>query len=155
MITIKPVNQNDAPLLRHLATLCPPLDVHTPYTYWVMATYFGEYSFIAYDDGKPIGYIMNLKKDNTLFIWQIGIIPDYRKQGISQRLIGKAVRAALKSGCTSAQVTIAPENIDSYCAFKHYCLNNKFSFENISTAHITDLDDENFVENEKVYEIKF
>src|SRR5690606_20196666 len=46
-LRIRPTGPDDATLLRSLARRCPPLDLHTPYTYWVQATYFGDTCFVA------------------------------------------------------------------------------------------------------------
>ena len=153
-ITIRPVTQDDAPLLRHLAVNCPPLDVHTQYTYWVIASYYGNHCFIALYDNKPIGFITSVKNDDTLFIWQIGILEEYREKNISQLLIDSVIKTMKKSKIKTAAVTIAVENLNSFFAFKNYCEKNGFSFENVSTAHVTDFDDPDFVEDEKMYLIR-
>ena len=86
-IFLKKVDENDFSIMKHLALKCPPLDVHTSYTYWVVSKLFGEYCFLAKDGEKPIGYIMCVRNDSVLLIWQIGILKEYRTKGISRLLI--------------------------------------------------------------------
>ena len=72
-LMIRQVQPEDATLLRELARRCPPLDVHTHYTYWVIARYFGKNSFIAEQEGRGAAYITSVENNDTLLIWQIGI----------------------------------------------------------------------------------
>ncbi len=127
-ITFRHVKEGDAALLRHLALNCPPLDVHTPYTYWINACFFGTYSFLAYDMKKPIGYIMCLPKDDLLFVWQIGLLDEYRGKKLSYSLIKLAFENAENCGIKKMAVTIAPDNLASYNAFKNYCVENGYTF---------------------------
>lgn len=39
---IRNVTERDTETLMNLAKNNPPLDVHTPYTYWVIAKYFSR-----------------------------------------------------------------------------------------------------------------
>ena len=61
-------DENDAPLIQELARKCPPLDVHTVYTYWVICKFFSESCIIAEDNGVPFAYITAVETDDTVFI---------------------------------------------------------------------------------------
>ena len=98
MITLRNAAGSDAGLLRHMARSCPPLDLHTSYTYWVAAEYFGSGSYILEDDGICAGYIMTVQTPETIFVWQIGILPEYRGRGLSRRLIDRVLDDAAASG---------------------------------------------------------
>lgn len=87
MCNLRSVKEKDASTLRFLAMHCAPLDVHTPYTYWVVAKHYGEGSFILEDNKNPIGFIMTVETSSSLFVWQIGILNGYRGKGLSQKLI--------------------------------------------------------------------
>ena len=52
-------------------------------------------------------------------------------------------------------VTIAPDNTQSYNAFKKYCNNHNLIFVPTLVLEITDFQDKNFYEKESVYKIKF
>ncbi|MDR0488044.1 MAG: GNAT family N-acetyltransferase [Propionibacteriaceae bacterium] len=32
-------------------------------------------------DGTAVGFIMAIKRNSTVLLWQIGILPQYRRQG--------------------------------------------------------------------------
>ena len=153
-ITVKSASSKDAAILRHLAKICPPLDVHTQYTYWAVAEYFGDCCFIAYNDEEPIGYIMCIRNDEVFFVWQIGIVKEYRGKGISSLLIKKAFERAESTNYGLISVTIAKENNESFRAFSKYCEKNGYSFDAVETVQVTDLDDPSFSEAEVMYHIR-
>lgn len=149
-ITIRNVEKTDNALLRHLAKQCPALDLHTQYTYWVNTYYFNKSSFILEDDGKPIGYIMTLNTPDVIFIWQIGIIKEYRGKGLSYKLIS-AVMEYAKSINKPIEVTIASSNKSSFNAFKSAALKQNLKMIKSDVINIIDLDDDTFSENEIKY----
>jgi len=153
---IRPVQESDAALLRHLAKSCPPLDVHTPYTYWVIAALYGEYCFLAYEKGgSPIGYVTCVKTDDSLFIWQIGILEAYRGRGLSRLLLDKVFKKAeSERERPTLGVTIAKDNQNSYYAFHNYCRDHGYTFSPERTATVTDLDDPLFLEEEVFYRME-
>ena len=149
-ITIRNVQKTDNALLRHLAKQCPSLDLHTQYTYWATAYYFNKSSFILEDDGKPIGYIMALNTPDVIFIWQIGIVKEYRGKGLSCELIS-AVMEYAKSINKPIEVTIASNNKSSFNAFKSATLKQNLKMIKSDEINIIDLDDDAFSENEIKY----
>ena len=152
-IVVKNVESGESAVLRHLAVKCPPLDVHTPYTYWVISEFFGDCSYIARDGETPIGFITCIKNNAKMLIWQIGILEEYRSKGISYILIDKALTNATMQGLADVYVTIAEDNKSSYYAFKNYCAKNGYSFEKVGLAEIADLDEKDFSETEVIYRI--
>ena len=149
-ITIRNVEKTDNALLRHLAKQCPTLDLHTQYTYWVNTYYFNKSSFILEDDGKLIGYIMAINTSDVIFIWQIGVIKEYRGKGLSYKLIS-AVMEYAKSINKPIEVTIASNNKSSFNAFKSAALKQNLKMIKSDEINIIDLDDDTFSENEIKY----
>ena len=147
MYKIRNITERDAAVLRFLAQNCPPLGVHTHYTYWVVAKYYSEGGYILENDGNPVGYIMTVDAPSAIFIWQIGILSEHRRKGLSQMLIEAVVRYANKVS-KNLEVTIAADNVSSYCAFHCFCLKNKITFEKIDNVNIRDLYDTVFKESE-------
>lgn len=151
-LEIRSVNESDAPLLKHLATLCPPLDVHTPYTYWVIARFFGNHSFLATYNGEYVGYITSAGNSSELLIWQIGLLESYRKKGCSYKLI-EAVFDSLEESTKNVYVSIAKENMDSYSAFHSFCKKKGYTLKSLDTVTIPDMDCKDFLEVETLYQI--
>lgn len=153
-IAVRNITKEDGPILRKLASDCGPLDVHTPYTYWVVSSFFGETGFVLEEEEKPIGYIMNLQKNDILFIWQIGILSEYRGNKFTRKLLDAVFKYARENGIKEILVTIASENKTSYFSFEKYCQLNKMVFEKAKEVKITDLIDEGFCECEIMYRIE-
>lgn len=153
MCKLRHVEEKDAPSLRFLAMHCAPLDVHTPYTYWVVANHYGDGSFILEDNGKPIGFIMTVETASFLFVWQIGVLHEYRGKGLSQILI-EAVFGYAAQKQKNMEVTIAEDNIASYSAFSHFCNHKNIRFDEVRLVEVRDLEDHSIKEDEIMYRIK-
>lgn len=121
-IDIRNVDPDEGALLRSLAAQCAPLDLHTPYTYWVIAHYYSQSCFTLTDDGEPVGFITSLVQGDRGFIWQIGLLAPYRKRGLSQMLIDAVVSAFSRNGIKEVELTISDDNPDSFGAFSSYCV---------------------------------
>ena len=150
MPAIRNVTANDGAIMRKLAHECGTLDLHTPYTYWVNACYQSESCFVAEEDGKPIGYIMAVDAPDVVFIWQIGIVPEWRGKGLADRLITKCVDYATKKN-KNIEVTIAADNRASYRAFKKACDKRNIAMQHIGSVDIADMIDPAFTEKENRY----
>ena len=149
-IVLRKVTADDFSLLHELASKCEPLDIHTPYTYWVITHYYSDFCFILEDNGEPVGFITALINGKCGFIWQIGILQEYRGKRLSSKLIDSVFSSFLKEGINSVQVTISPDNQNSYNAFSKYCNAKGYSFQRISNELIKDGDT---VHTETVYQI--
>ena len=150
MYSLRNVTENDAATLRSLAKRCPPLDLHTPYTYWVIAKYFSDSSFILEQDGHPVGFITALDTPSGVFVWQIGILEDHRGSGLSRLLID-AVFDYARGASKRIEVTIAEKNTESKAAFMSACENAGGVMEAVGRVVVRDIDDPDFCEEETCY----
>lgn len=150
-MTIRNVHQKNHVLLQKLAKECKPLDVHTPYTYWVNATYHSKCSFILEDASEPVGYLMAIETPEIIFLWQIGIIPTLRKKGYSHILIDSCVEYAKSTG-KDIELTIDALNQNSNEAFKAYCSKHEYRMEELKEQAICD-DADDLYEKEVLYHI--
>lgn len=146
-MTIRNVNESDAELLQELAWKCDDVDIHTIYTYWVICRYFSNISFLMFDNGKPVGYIMAVENTKEVLIWQIGILKEYRKQKLSYSLIDAVMANCYKD----VYVSIADSNISSKSAFRSYAAKNNYLFEAAGRIDLCGLDT---TENERVYKLR-
>ena len=153
MYTVRNVTENDCGILRFLASKCGPLDVHTPYTYWVASCYYGKSSFILEHDGEPIGFIMSVDTPDAVFIWQIGVLSNYRRKNLSCELISKCFAYARNAG-KDLEATIAKDNLPSYNALRRACEKHNFTIEQLEEVVIHDMSDDSFEEKEIRYRIR-
>ena len=151
--SIRSVTTEDAGVLHSLATQCPPLDVHTPYTYWVLTHMFADGCFVAEVDGNPIGFITTVRKNSVAFLWQIGVTEAHRGTGLATRLLAEVVSWARSLNITAVQLSIDPANVASTMAFTSFCAANELSLRRIGTLDLTIESDPTFVEHEDIFEI--
>lgn len=150
MYKIRNITEKDSSVLHYLAKRCYPLDVHTNYTYWVIAKYYGECSYIIEYNGVPVGYIISVDTPSVLFVWQIALLKEHRGNRLSAILIEAVVQCA-KRLSKNLELTIAPDNASSYFSFNNYCLKNQIIFKEIGEVDIHDPDNPDFHEYEKKY----
>lgn len=119
-IIIEKVTSFDDVILKDLASRCKPLDIHTQYTYWVMCNYCQECSNIIKVNDEIAGFIMCVTNNDVIFIWQVGVLPEFRRKGLSQMLIEEVFESA-KYQNKKIQFTVLEENKASYNSFKKLC----------------------------------
>ena len=152
---IRNVNANDYSILRTLSCENKPLDLHTPYTYWVCCNYYSQYCFILEHNDTPVGYIMSITNKDCVFVWQIAVSENFRGHNLSRILIGAVVKKAVSDGYSELLVTIAPENKASYYYFYSYSKSKNFTFKKIGSLHVEDKQ-ENILqtEHETIYKME-
>lgn len=151
-MNIRKVKPEDYALLRQMAIKCGPLDVHTPYTYWVVGHFFSKGCFFLEEDGEPVGSIMTVSKDRILFVWQIAICKEYRGQGLSDKLYEAVLNYARENGYEKIQLSIDPANITSQSAFKRFCEKRQLEYKENGVVDIN-IPEENYKEYETIYEV--
>ena len=135
MFSVRNACCQDAVTFQQLVMLCAPLEIHTEYTYWVCAHYFAECSFILENDGKPIGYLMGIENHSTVFIWQIGIVEEYRKKDLSKQLLNACLIYAKSQG-KNIELTISEGNLSCYSAVNCFCQQKGLTLQKMDDANI-------------------
>ena len=155
-LKINNITINDIPEIRKCVNKCTPLDIHTPYTYWVIANFFSECSFTISYENKIIGFITSIKSfNNVFFLWQMAVLPDFREMGLAQILIDNVVEVIKKQNIYSLYASIDASNIKSMNAFHKYAKSKNYSLLKTGELHITDLLIKDFIENENIYKLSF
>lgn len=153
-LTVRAVTEADAGLLLALAHRCPPLDIHTPYTYWVLSHLFGRQCFIALDGAEPVGFVTSVAEGTQALLWQVGVIDSHRGRGVSQLLIDAVVGAARESGLRSVELSIDPTNANSLGAFRSYAKKHGLLLDRIGEVDLTDERNPGFHEFEDLYSME-
>lgn len=106
-----------------------PVDLNSSYSYLMMAEFFSKTCLVCENDQKEvIGFCTgNIVVDpdvmfpDTLFIWQIAVLKDYRGMGLSKQMLTQLVQE-IKT--PYLRCTITRENKNSIGSFrslaKHY-----------------------------------
>lgn len=151
-MNIRSANENDFLTFRKMAQDCKPLDVHTPYTYWVVCKFFGDGCFLLTDGDKIAGSIMTLQQGDAQFVWQIAIREEYRGKGYSDALYGAVEAYARSKGLAKILLSVDPANKTSFGAVSRFCEKRGLTIRTAGEVDIK-IPEENCTEFEYLYEI--
>ena len=86
---IIPATFRDISPLRHLEKICFPQDAWAMFDLVAVLTFPNVIRLKAVDEGKMIGFIAGDPRPSEGFSWiaTVGVLPDYRRQGIGRRLL--------------------------------------------------------------------
>ena len=121
--------QEDHLKIHKFTAECPPLENYPEHVYKIILRYFGNYCFIAEENGRIVAFVMGIipqTLESTYFLWDIGVDPSYQKQGIGVELLDEIENELRKLGFRRIEVTIDPVNIPSQKLFE------KMGYQNIS-----------------------
>lgn len=118
-VIARPATIRDAALLRRLAEANPPLDVHTPYTYWAMCHIGQESTFVAERGDEPVGFVAAVpsRGGRAFLVWQVCVDAGLRRQGVGGLLLDAVLDAARRHGVGFVEVSIEPTNAASLALF--------------------------------------
>jgi len=129
------------------------LDLHTPYTYWVISEFFHDWCFVLQIDGQSAGFVTCVQRDSTLFLWQVGILPEYRRHGYSRLLYAQVLDKALCQGIDVITTTIADDNVASRVSMESFFIRSGGTMRAVGTVELLDDTDPGFSEVETKYVI--
>ncbi len=141
-LTIRPMRTEDVAAVQAFVSTCPPLGVHTAFTYWVLSQYSSTFSFVAESDGRLCGLLTALATDRLdpgLYLWQLGVSEELRGQGVAGRLLSQLAQAMPPAGVTSFDVSISPENEASRRTFQGFARTVGAAWEVVGRSRVVDL----------------
>ena len=118
---IRTTTQEDGASLWDLVKLTGRLELNTSYCYLLMSKLFSQTTLVAEIDGQLAGFVMAFQppeKEDTLFVWQVGVHPAYRGRGMATRLLRGLFEANPEYSYLEASVT--PSNAASMALFRGY-----------------------------------
>lgn len=126
---IRKATQEDFLKVHQFTSGCPPMENYPEHVYKIILRYFGDYCFIAENEGQIIGFAMGIVPQSlpgTFFLWEVGVAPSYQRRGIGGILVREVENEVRKKGLTRIELTIDPVNIPSQKLFE------KMGYKNIS-----------------------
>lgn len=140
-LNLRSCTAEDVDQVRRFVASCAPLDVHTAFTYWVMFEHWGDLCFVLLEDDRIAGYVSAIgsgRHQDTIYVWQIGVVEELRHQGMAQQLISAVIGAAVAKGYRKAQVSIAKGNEASRRAFERYATSRGHRFTAVDEISLKD-----------------
>lgn len=99
------------------------LERNTLYAYVLMADEFGDASVIAERDGELMGFVIGLcppRRPDTVFVWQVGVMPAARGAGLGRRLLHQLVDLDGANHVKFLEATVTPGNKASRALFESF-----------------------------------
>ena len=155
-ITIRNCQERDVDAVRQFIHTIENLDYHTPFSYWVLFKYFAGLCFILEKDGEIIGFISGVIDEGgkIFYVWQLAIAPAYRGQNLGGLLFEKAIKVAIEKECHVLQVSIAPDNYQSFSAISKAVDKNGLEIKKVGQVDFCD-SLSNYHQWENLYEVSF
>lgn len=107
--------------MHRLAVDAGSLDVHATYVYLLLARDFADTCLVCVDpEGALRGFVTAYRRPeapDALFIWQVGVCPTARRQGLALRML-RALLDRFDQSVRHVEATIAPSNDASLGLFR-------------------------------------
>lgn len=112
-IRLRPATAEDGAAMWTLARDTGALDLNSSYLYLLLARDFADTCVIAEHDGAVVGFASGYRRPRhpeVIFLWQVGIHPDWQGQGLGKRLVGAFLRQPGADRASMLETTITPDN---------------------------------------------
>lgn len=96
------------------------LDANSSYCYLVLCKYFAGTSVTVREGERLAGFVTALILPNDasrLFVWQVGVSPAHRGQGLAKRMLRHLLARPVCRGVTHLETTVSPSNVPSNYLF--------------------------------------
>ncbi len=123
VIQIRTPSVEDGAAIWELVRGAGSLDLNSPYAYLLFADYFRDSCVVACDGDRLAGAIIGLTppgRDDTVFVWQIGVDSNYRGRQVGRRMLAWLVQHARQTGATYLEATVTPTNEPSLRMFRGF-----------------------------------
>ena len=113
--------KSDGPAVYEIVRSCTSLDLNSRYCYLLLCSQFDKYCLIAEAGKKTIGFVSaypHPHHTDTLFVWQIGVSPEFHNMGVGTGLLEHLVPLAVENSLNYIETTITPSNKASRAIFR-------------------------------------
>lgn len=120
-LSLRPPRLSDGAAMHQLVKRCPPLDVNTPYAYFLLADHFGSTCCVAELGGAIAGLVTGYrppKHPDALFVWQVAVGEEARGRSLAGRMILDILMRPENSGVRWIHTTVGPTNEPSRRLFQ-------------------------------------
>lgn len=100
---------------------CGVLDLNSSYLYLLLAKDFSATCVVAEHGGGIVGFVSGYRppsRPDTIFLWQVGIMPEMQGRGLGKRLVDAFLDAPGAAGARWLETTVAPSNDASRALFQ-------------------------------------
>jgi L-2,4-diaminobutyric acid acetyltransferase len=115
----------DGAALWRLIQATGTLELNSAYFYLLFATDFGRTCLIAEEAGEVVGAVIGYhppEQADTAFVWQVGLMPRLRGQGLGLALLQQWVALPANQQCRWVTATVDDDNAASKALFHRFAL---------------------------------
>ncbi|ENO89116.1 diaminobutyrate acetyltransferase [Thauera linaloolentis] len=119
----RPARPDDGAALWRLVGATGALELNSAYFYLLFAADFGDTCLVAEHDGRMVGAVVGYhppRQTDTAFVWQIGVLPEHRGQGLGLKLLQEWSALPANRGCRWVTATVADDNTASQALFRRF-----------------------------------
>ncbi|MBA4256764.1 MAG: diaminobutyrate acetyltransferase [Polaromonas sp.] len=112
---------HDGAALWRLVQASGTLELNSAYFYLLFATDFGQTCLVAEHGGQVAGAVIGYhppQQPETAFVWQVGLLPEHRGQGLGPALLHAWLALPANQRCRWVTATVAPDNAASLALFQ-------------------------------------
>ncbi|MFC4808079.1 diaminobutyrate acetyltransferase [Paenibacillus sp. GCM10023250] len=112
-LTFRRPHVTDGAAIWRLAAETKMLDANSVYAYLMMCDIFADTCAVASLADRLAGFATAFRKPaepDTLFVWQIGVHPDFQGAGVGRRLLRHLLEREALSGIRYVEATVGPGN---------------------------------------------
>lgn len=120
-LKIRTATVADGATIWRLARDCDVLDTNSCYAYLLICRAFAETTLVAAVSDEIVGFVTAFvppARPDVIFVWQVGVAPAGRKQGIAKKLLHAIIRVPACRRVKYLEATITPSNAPSRRLFR-------------------------------------
>ena len=99
------------------------LERNSCYTYLLLCSHFAETCVVAEQSGSLVGVVLAYRPPTdaeSVFVWQIGVHPKARGQGLAKRLLAAVLALPSTDDTVYLTATVSPDNAASLALFRGF-----------------------------------
>ncbi len=115
--------KEDGLAVHRLVAANPPLDVNSPYSYYLLCEHFAETCVLAEFQGEAVGFISAYRRPDspsTLFVWQVVVDPSMRGRGLAREMLLALLSREIGREVSTIESTVNPSNQASRRVFERF-----------------------------------
>ena len=127
LLNFRSARPADGASLWRLIQATGTLELNSAYFYLLFATDFGRTCLVAEQDGELVGAVIGYhppEQIRTAFVWQVGILPRLRGQGLGVELLQQWIALPASRECLWVTATVADDNTASQALFRRFAALN-------------------------------
>ena len=119
-LEIRSPTTKDAPKIWQLVRETGILDPNSAYLYLLLCRDFRDTCLVAVKEARIVGFVSGYRLPSdirVLFVWQVGVASDAKRQGIGSQLLRELVERNAGT-LTAIEATVSPSNVASRRLFE-------------------------------------